>query len=284
MNIRFILIMSIVALCSVACKKTPTDTPPEVVTENKGLKIAGNYSGYVVAKCKYFQDKHSANETVVISANDDGSANITLSSKLWGKITISNAKVEEKQGVYSLTGNGTALMGMGEKKSTYKCNCSAVVHNKDKIQVDFTVPEVMGGLTISFRSGEIKVDRFMADTYIGYSDANCSFFQHFYTNDEKLVATAKGDGTLSVVFDSSTWGKFEVAKAVPEKKGNDEYTFYGTGTIVMSMMGAMAGEYDFEMFAATNANKDKYLITIRVPAVMGGLTITLQPGTAPKQE
>lgn len=140
------------------------------------------------------------------------------------------------------------------------------------------------GQTDEPKTDEPKTEVDLSGTYTGYTDAKCSFFEHFYTNDEKLVATAKGDGTLSISFDSSTWGKFEVSNASIAKKNDNEYTFYGVGEVAMSMMGAMAGMYDFEMLGTVNATKDKYTIAIRVPAVMGGLTITLQPGTAPKQD
>lgn len=140
------------------------------------------------------------------------------------------------------------------------------------------------GKTDDPKTEEPKTEVDLSGTYFGYTDANCSFFQHYYTNDEKLIATSKGNGTLSIFFESQTWGKFEVQKATIEKKSNNEYTFYGVGEVIMSMMGAMAGSYQFEMLGTVYATKDKYMVVIRVPAVMGGLTITLQPGTAPKQD
>ena len=281
MNIRFILIMAIATMCTVACKKGETDDPK--TDEPKTINISGNYSGYMVANCKYFKDKYSANETIVISNNNDGTVNIALDSKIWGVINISNAQVNEKMGTCSITGNGTANMGMGEKKSSYKCTCKAVVYTKEKAEAEFLIPDVMGGLTIKFKTGEAKADLLLADTYFGYTDANCSFFQHFYTDNEKLVATAKGDGTLSIFFDSATWGKFEVSSAAIAKKDDKEYTFYGVGEVAMSMMGAMAGMYGFEMLGTVSATKENYSIYIKVPAVMGGLTIVLLPGKAPKQ-
>ena len=140
------------------------------------------------------------------------------------------------------------------------------------------------GKTDDPKTDEPKTVVDLSGTYTGYTDANCSFFEHYYTNDEKLVATAKGDSTLSIFFDSSTWGKFEVSSAAIAKKNDNEYTFYGVGEVAMSMMGAMAGMYGFEMLGTVNATKDKYSVYIKVPAVMGGLTIVLLPGKAPKQD
>lgn len=52
----------------------------------------------------------------------------------------------------------------------------------------------------------------------------------------------------------------------------------------MGMGGGPATDYDFTVSGSTNAAKDDYSIVFKVPAVMGGLTITLLPETAPATE
>ena len=49
-------------------------------------------------------------------------------------------------------------------------------------------------------------------------------------------------------------------------------------------MGDATSDYDFTVSGKTNTAKDEYSITFNVPAVMGGLTVTLLPGTAPAAE
>ena len=46
-------------------------------------------------------------------------------------------------------------------------------------------------------------------------------------------------------------------------------------------MGEETNNYDFTMTGITDAAKDVYYFVFNVPAVMGGLTITLLPGTSP---
>ena len=90
-------------------------------------------------------------------------------------------------------------------------------------------------------------------------------------------------GPLTVVFESATWGNFQVAAATAAKK-EGAYTFSGSGKVAMGMGGGPAKDYDFTVSGSTNAAKDDYSIVFKVPAVMGGLTVTLLPGTAPATE
>ena len=100
----------------------------------------------------------------------------------------------------------------------------------------------------------------LSGIYKGYTDADCTYFQNRYTDDESLNVTANGDGTLAVLFESAAWGTFKVDKATVRKNG-DNYTFTGEGTVSMG--------------------KADYYLAFNAPAVMGGLTVTLLPGKAP---
>ena len=63
--------------------------------------------------------------------------------------------------------------------------------------------------------------------------------------------------------------------------GSDgEYTLSGSGKVEMGM-GGSTQQYDFTLTGTCNAAKDAYSFAFSLPAVMGGLTITLLPGTAP---
>ncbi len=262
--------MSIAALCSVACSD---DDQPTVAD------IAGRYDGYTLAGCAYFQNTCTADETVAVTENADGSASVTFSSGSWGEFTIPNAQMSETGGVYTLTGSGQTRMGMGGNLSSYDCTYSATIDSKQEARMQFKVPSVMGGLTIDFVTGEAPADLLLAGTYDGYTDADCAYFQNNYTDNESLTITANGDGTLAVAFESATWGAFNVAQATVTK-ADGIYTFTGEGTVAMGMGGG-ATNYPFTMTGTCNAAKDSYSVAFEVPAVMGGLTVTLLPGTAP---
>lgn len=271
MKLQSIFMMSIVTLCTVAC--SDDESSPSVTD------IVGSYKGYTLAGCAYFSNTCSAGETVVVAENPDGSASVMFTSDSWGEFTIPSAQISKSGGTYTLTGSGQTQMGMNGNVSSYDCTYTAEIDSKDKAQMQFQVAGVMGGLTIDFSTGEAPADLLLAGTYNGYTDADCAYFQDRYTDDESLKITANGDGTLAIVFESASWGAFNVANATVTENGND-YTFTGSGSVAMGM-GESTSNYDFTMIGTSNAAKDNFSIAFNVPAVMGGLTVTLLPGKAP---
>lgn len=271
MRIKSIFMLPLVALCLMACKKeNPVSVSPD---------ISGSYEGYSLASCAYFQNNCSINETVTITKNSDGTANIAFSSGSWGEFTVASAQVDENGGVSNLSGNGQTQMGMGGNVSSYDCSFTAVIKSKEDAQMQFVVPAVMGGMTIDFSTGEAPADLLLAGTYEGYTDADCAYFQDQYSDNESLTLTPNGDGTVALVFESTMWGKFDVASMTISKDG-ENYAFSGNGIVAMGM-GEVTNNYDFTMTGITDAAKDVYSFVFNVPAVMGGLTITLLPGTSP---
>lgn len=261
----------VVALCATAC------------SNNEDLPIStdyvGTYEGYTLADCAYFQNSCAADETVCITENTDGSANVTFVSDSWGEFSIPNAQISSNDGVCTITGKGQTKMGMDGNTSSYECTYTAIINSKEDAKMQFKVSGVMGGLTIDFFTGEAPSDLLLAGTYKGYTDADCAYFQDQYTNDESLKMTSNGDGTLAIVFESDSWGTFNVTNAVVTKS-DDGYKLTGEGFVAMGM-GDNKKDYPFTMTGTSNAAKDNYSIAFNVPAVMGGLTITLLPGRAP---
>ena len=272
MKIKSIFMMLSVAALMMGCDKDENGS--------KTVDFAGSYKGYTLASCNYFQNMIAPDETVVITKNTDGSASVSFTSATWGTFTITDAQASISGNVCSLSGNGQTQMGMGGSTSAYECTFTAEIKSQTDARMEFTVPAVMGGMTLTFQTGDAPADLLLAGTYEGYTDADCAMFQNRYTDDESVTLTANGDGTLKVVFESATWGNFQVAAATAAKK-EGAYTFSGSGKVAMGMGGGPATDYDFTVSGSTNAAKDDYSIVFKVPAVMGGLTVTLLPGTAP---
>ncbi len=271
MKIKNIL-MSIASMCAVACSNDGNNTPSPA-------DIAGSYAGYTLAGCAYFSNSVSDGETVTITANADGTAHVVLMSDSWGELSVQAAQLSCADGVYTLSGNGTARMGMEGNVSSYDCTFTGRIESSDKAQMRFEIPAVMGGMTIDFATGAAPADLLLAGTYEGYTDADCAYFQDRYTDGESLTITANGDGTLAVSFESASWGTFSVASAaVTASEGG--YAITGSGSVAMGMGGA-SSSYDFTMNGVINASKESFSIAFDVPAVMGGLTVTLLSGQAP---
>lgn len=274
MKIKSVLMMLSVASIMMACDEEDSGS--------KTVDFAGNYKGYTLASCNYFQNMISPDETVVITKNTDGSASVSFTSATWGTFTITDAQASISGNVCSLSGSGQTQMGMGGSTSAYDCTFTAEIKSQTDARMEFSIPAVMGGMTLTFQTGDAPADLLLAGTYEGYTDADCAMFQDRYTDGESVKLTANGDGSVKVVFESASWGTFTVESATATKEG-EEYVFTGSGSVAMGM-GESTSNYDFTLSGRTNAAKDDFSIAFNVPAVMGGLTITLLPGTAPATE
>lgn len=274
MKIKSVLMMLSAAVFMMACDKDENGS--------KTVDFAGRYNGYTLASCNYFQNMISADETVVITENTDGTATVSFTSATWGEFTITDAQASVSGDICSLSGSGQTQMGMNGNTSTYDCTFTAEIRSQDDARMEFSIPAVMGGMTLTFQTGDAPADLLLAGTYEGYTDADCAMFQDRYTDGESVKLTANGDGSVKVVFESASWGTFTVESATATKEG-EEYVFTGSGSVAMGM-GGSTSNYDFTLSGRTNAAKDDFSIAFNVPAVMGGLTITLLPGTAPATE
>lgn len=274
MKIKSVLMMLSAAVFMMACDKDENGS--------KTVDFAGSYNGYTLASCNYFQNMISADETVVITENTDGTATVSFTSATWGEFTITDAQASVSGDICSLSGIGQTQMGMNGNTSTYDCTFTAEIRSQDDARMEFSIPAVMGGMTLTFQTGDAPADLLLAGTYEGYTDADCAMFQDRYTDGESVKLTANGDGSVKVVFESASWGTFTVESATATKEG-EEYVFTGSGSVAMGM-GGSTSNYDFTLSGRSNAAKDDFSIAFNVPAVMGGLTVTLLPGTAPATE
>lgn len=274
MKIKSVLMMLSAAVFMMACDKDENGS--------KTVDFAGSYNGYTLASCNYFQNMISPDETVVITKNTDGTATVSFTSATWGEFTITDAQASVSGNVCSLSGSGQTQMGMGGSTSAYDCTFTAEIKSQTDARMEFSIPAVMGGMTLTFQTGDAPADLLLAGTYEGYTDADCAMFQDRYTDGESVKLTANGDGSVKVVFESASWGTFTVESATATKEG-EEYVFTGSGSVAMGM-GGSTSNYDFTLSGRSNAAKDDFSIAFNVPAVMGGLTITLLPGTAPTTE
>lgn len=274
MKIKSVLMMLSAAVFMMACDKDENGS--------KTVDFAGSYNGYTLASCNYFQNMISADETVVLTKNTDGTASVSFTSATWGTFTITDAQASISGNVCSLSGSGQTQMGMGGSTSAYDCTFTAEIKSQTDARMEFSIPAVMGGMTLTFQTGDAPADLLLAGTYEGYTDADCAMFQDRYTDGESVKLTANGDGSVKVVFESASWGTFTVESATVTREGG-EYLFTGSGSVAMGM-GDSTSNYDFTLSGRTNAAKDDFSIAFNVPAVMGGLTVTLLPGTAPTTE
>ncbi len=148
--------MLLVALCATSC----SDDDDDVV--NLSTLLAGSYSGYTSAAFVYSSTPIVTNgESVTMTANNDGTVNVSYTSGTWGTTTISGATVTASTSGYTLSGSGTAAMTSHSTGTTasYECNVEGTISaDKEDAELVFTLPSVMGGTTITFSTGDAPTE------------------------------------------------------------------------------------------------------------------------------
>lgn len=263
---------------------TTTPETPSTPAAPTASDIAGTYQGWSTFSMTYGSYNYDGS-TLVIEANADGTANVTMTSTSIGEYSIPNATVTASGDSLKLAGSGKAKMSMGGHGSAneYDCTLDATI-SKDKsgLKVSFDVPSVMGGTTIGFILGEMPAAKQVAGSYSGY----CTFAMAYGTfnyDSQSLTVTENEDGTVKVVMTSESLGTYTIESATVAKDG-DNYTITGSGTANMGMNGNPGSDYDCTLAATVSADGKTYSFAFNVPSVMSGTTITLLPGSAPSAE
>lgn len=125
------------------------DIPAEIV-------IPGTYSGYTEAKSAYFSGMMADDQTIVITKNSDDTYKVVYSSDTWGEFVIEKAIAKYESDKFNISGSGTTQMGMNGNVKDYDCSLEGAIDpEKENPTFTFSVPTVMGGLTIVFHTGDM---------------------------------------------------------------------------------------------------------------------------------
>lgn len=247
--------------------------------------IADTYTGYNIMSSQYFTNMYGINDTIQISANDDGTVtvayNLASESHHSMSASLTNVTVTSTADGYTLSGEGTVAMSMSGNSKDYACTFTGTISkDKESCVLTFTLPSVMGGTTIEFHKGEVPAANYLADTYEGWSKMVMQYMPNGITNDgDKAVLTANEDGTVTVAYTSTAYGSCSITATVA--KDGDNYTLTGEGTMLMGMTAGQEKEYACQLAGTISSDKATYSISLTLPSVMGGTTITFQNGTAP---
>lgn len=137
----------------------------------------------------------------------------------------------------------------------YECNLNAVIgKNKENAKFEFSIPSVMGGLTVKFIQGEAPANLVVAGTYDGYTSTSSAYFKDMITADQKVMVTANEDGTVSISYTSDTWGVANISNIAVTKTGTG-YTLVGKGTLAMPSMGGGEPKTTIVIFQVRSAHQ-----------------------------
>ncbi len=125
------------------------DIPAEIV-------VPGTYDGYTEAKSAYFTGMMADDQKIVITNNSDNTYNIGYNSDTWGEFSIEKATVAYSDGIFTIEGDGITKMGMSGNVKEYVCSFEGRIDaEKEDPEFTFSVPAVMGGLSIVFHTGDM---------------------------------------------------------------------------------------------------------------------------------
>ena len=271
--------MTAIALLTASCSDDDNNGNESI---NPAVNVAGTYAGYSEAAFQYTNTPLvSADESLTIQTDaDNTTATITYTSSSFGEFTISGTEVTYANGTYTLSGEGSTMMGMSGNISEYECTLKGTLNEaKNEGTFTFNVPAVMGGMNITFTLGEIPVSKLLAGSYEGWTEASCAYFEGMQATGQTLSLTANANDTFALAYTSDSWGEFSF-ESLSVTSANGIYTLSGEGVTMMGMDGNIS-EYPCTVTGRIDANKENISFTFTVPGVMGGLTITFTQGEAP---
>ncbi len=148
-KLRF-LIMLLACLTFAAC--SDDDEPENKITAEN--VVPGTYTGYTKVDCAYFQDDYADNQTLKIEAAANNTFNVSYTSENYGEYSVTGVTAMKSGDKFILSGEGVTKMGMNGNIKEYPCTFTGEVDaDKAAPQFKFTMPSVMGGLTVLFKTG-----------------------------------------------------------------------------------------------------------------------------------
>ncbi len=119
------------------------------------IVVPGTYNGYTEAKSAYFSGMTADDQTIVITKNSDDSYKVVYNSDSWGEFFVDNVIAKYENGKFLVSGNGTTKMGMEGNIKEYDCSFEGSIDpEKENPSFTFSIPAVMGGLSIVFNTGD----------------------------------------------------------------------------------------------------------------------------------
>lgn len=201
MKVRNLLFGAIVAMLPMAiasCDKEKEETTPS--TSVDVTKVVGTYEGYTLASSAYFQNNFTADESVTIAKSGDKTVDITFASGTWGTTTVTNATVSASGSRYTVSGSGSCLMaGMGGQERSYDCTLTADIASTADATVTVSLPAVMGGTNVVFKTGKASTGYYVADKYRGDIDVSVNGSSQLTINDTIMTLNAKEGDKVDIV-------------------------------------------------------------------------------------
>lgn len=157
--------------------------------ERSDTTLFHEFTGYIFVTSAYFTDSYYGNEaTLAVYKTSEGEYIATFSDPQWGEATFTHITVGQE-----LAGEGTLTMLYHGKMYEY----AATIGGPMTTPV-ITIPDVMGGTSITFHVGTAPVCYTTAGIYDGTNTVVVGGM-FAYTSDITYKITANPDSTINIV-------------------------------------------------------------------------------------
>ncbi|MBQ9640019.1 MAG: hypothetical protein IJV06_00415 [Bacteroidaceae bacterium] len=248
--------------------------------EKADTTLFHEFTGYIFVTSAYFKDSYYGNDAkLAVYKTSAGEYIVTFSDPTWGDATFSNVTVGQE-----LSGEGSLTMAYRGKVSTYPATIGGPMHTPV-----ITMPDVMGGTTITFHPGTAPAAFTTAGNYDGTNTVVVGG-QFSYTADVTYKITANADGTINIfvpeftlektLMGDVTMGSYTISNVAWDEKKGSFYRDYSEDGLSFHMTAVNNGTTTID--SDYTFNKDN-VVSIEAQPTEGGIKIinNFQPGAMP---
>lgn len=177
--------LMLVALVGMTACSDDDDNEPKLIIDPV------EQTGYIFVSAAYFQDMYYGNNARLGIYPKDGQYSVEFHDPQWGDVTFENVTIDEAH--HTVAGTGELTMVYRGKEGTYDATLSGDLTNPT-----ISLPDVMGGTTISFYLGEAPLACQLNGSYAGTTSVMVGGNFGPYTVSTTYKITPNPDGTLNV--------------------------------------------------------------------------------------
>ena len=277
-------IMALSAFSLTCCSDDDEEEVYYVVESTPAEDIEGTYSGYTTVIFTYISLPYAyADQTLTLTANDDGTATLSYSNDTWGDYEADDIEVtENSDGSYTLSGTGEAYVsGHSSSSTAYEATIAGTIDSDGNMELSFSM-SFMGTTTVTFISGDCPAALLIQGDHSGYATVDFTYISTPYVyTDQTLTLTASDDySTLSLSYENDTWGTYEADDITITENSDGTFTLDGTATAAISGHSSSSTAYEAAVTGTAESDGTITELTFTM-SFMGTTTVSFYEGDCP---
>ena len=211
--------------------------------ENNGdTPVNHDFTGYIFVTSRYFQDMYYGNNATLKVYTEDNQYKVEFHDPQWGDVTFENVTLSPQ-----LSGTGKLSMNYQGKDGSY----DAVLSGSMMMPI-ISMPDVMGGTTITFYAGDAPLACELNGNHLGLNIVMVGDGYGPYEVNATYKISANPDGTLNLTIpeyaiDDTPIGDLTIGKSTIKNIAYDEekqafYRLYGADEMTEHFKAVMNGQ------------------------------------------